>query len=445
VPYSAFNAKDKSYRAFGGPDLSAPDSARVRRMSALGRGAVPFETFLPADPVVEPTVVEPVVESVIEPTVTPVVAPDAGTTVEPTQNAMSQINSFLENNMDKILPVLGIIESIATKGGSPGTAAKESLQAYNAGRVGNVVLDQQKEELKKAALARQVTEKQIQNDKDFFKTRDLYMKDLGMTPEEASIKAYSDIYGPDAAKFSYEQENRVLGTGRPQKWQSQVQDYQAVQAGTMSQDEYDNKWYRGQTYQYTPDAIKGAAGKAGAVAGASEGARTAAERGMGINLNPTQVTGLSGTENSLVELNNLKSKFKPEWATVFVGQPISTVLSRFQKDRADFETTKQRFFNELLKARSGGAVTPNEYQRMRKELGDLSVTADVYITRLNNNMAALRQSGKTFLSSLQKSNYDVSGWQGTFDSGDQFVVGKLYKDASGNTARYMGDGKWESQ
>jgi hypothetical protein len=195
-----------------------------------------------------------------------------------------------------------------------------------------------------------------------------------------------------------------------------------------------------------PGKVETASQTATAQAAGSE----AGKKQGGIILPPSELETAASMQNSIASLSQLKGKFNEDWAIPFLGQPISSIFSKFNDKRADFEVTKQRFENELLKARSGAAVTPAEYTRLLKETGDLSVTPSVWQARLQNNIEYLNRALEQKKNTLRKSGYDVSGFEATpapaasvAPGADKFVVGKIYPDPDGNKAKYMGNGEWQ--
>jgi hypothetical protein len=125
-----------------------------------------------------------------------------------------------------------------------------------------------------------------------------------------------------------------------------------------------------------------------------------------------QTEGLDSLTNSINILDQLQEKFQTKWAIPFGGEIINKVIAKLgDEERSDFETVKNNFFNELLKARSGGAVTPQEYDRLVSEIGNLNQSPKSFLAKVRSAQNLLISRYNNKLKSLGKSNVETFGWK----------------------------------
>lgn len=256
------------------------------------------------------------------------------------------------------LPILAVLETIASQGRSPGTVAlAQQDRLYNARRQ----FEQDQQTAKEKALAQKVQAGQLD---------EITRKSESAAQQEARMKAYREKLGLPGVNADQEAE-AYLRENDPKGYL----DYKEAQKRANKPD-----WWQQQ--EYLQNKTK--------------------------RLSPTEIEGLSGARSSLSVLEKAAEKFNPNWAKPWVGQTLQNIMAKSDKDRAAFESTIKNFSNELLKARSGAAVTEPEYNRFLAEIGDLNQTADSWYAKVNEMHALLTSRYNQKLEDYGTANLDVS-------------------------------------
>jgi hypothetical protein len=87
----------------------------------------------------------------------------------------------------------------------------------------------------------------------------------------------------------------------------------------------------------------------------------------------------------------------------------------------------QSYFNQLAKLRSGGAVTPQEEERLKKELMDKTLSPEQFKARISIQRETLREKLEMRKSMLSRQQQGSAGASGSFDdeaSEYDYVPGK---------------------
>lgn len=126
---------------------------------------------------------------------------------------------------------------------------------------------------------------------------------------------------------------------------------------------------------------------------ALKGKVLAAAQEAGIRpLRKKQLEDLAGIE----QLDSQAQAIAEQFTGAGVG-PIDARLPTFRAKTAAFEATAQGLFNEIAKLRSGGAVTPQEYERLRAELPTLTDREPVFKAKLERLRGLLATKKKAII------------------------------------------------
>jgi hypothetical protein len=126
-----------------------------------------------------------------------------------------------------------------------------------------------------------------------------------------------------------------------------------------------------------------------------------------------QIDAVTAFDNGLVQLETVSNLMDKK----FVGQIDGRVGSVKQKfgmlgdQEAMFRSAIATFENELLKLRSGAAVTESEYERFRKEVANTNVPVDQFVATLKANVTALKNKKSVYLTNLKKAGVDIAGFE----------------------------------
>ena len=133
----------------------------------------------------------------------------------------------------------------------------------------------------------------------------------------------------------------------------------------------------------------------------------------GDKLSPKEREGLIGARQAVEKLNVVRDMFKPEFVGPLKGRVsnVKDMLGVLGPSEAVFRSQFQEFKNELIKARSGGAVTPQEADRLEKEISNFNVSPDVYLARLERAINSIKRSSNVQLRSLTDQGFNTQGFQ----------------------------------
>ena len=122
-----------------------------------------------------------------------------------------------------------------------------------------------------------------------------------------------------------------------------------------------------------------------------------------------EVDKLSGLESTLTQLREAGRLHKPEFTGFFQG-PAGAKREKYDIARRPGETAFARSSpgsNTLLKARSGGAITPQEYERLRNELPTPNDPPGVFTDKLKGALASMDEIIENKRRSLGETGYRV--------------------------------------
>lgn len=330
-----------------------------------------------------------------------------------------------------LLPLMGLAEVIGTKGNSKGEFAlglannfQNKAKEYDQKALS---WDEMQQKNREKALERQLLGKREEyekEDRDWTREqrqgqRDAILKDKEYQSKLAEIdqEQLSDVeknnkayqlglqYGKVNPKFMQEKTGKDL-TGLPDE-------ILAMPEGKEKQAAY-QKWYM-QTYpkdyyemiNKPKSTLADDIAKAIAITKATENVK----REIGAPLKQEQIDNLNNLRSSVNDVKNIANVLNPKWASPFMGQKIQDVMSKFDKERAAFQTAQSQFTNTLLKLRSGAAVTPQEFERLLKEVGDLNASPEAYYSKLNKMSEILSDKYNNAIESYQNSNVDIGDWK----------------------------------
>lgn len=132
---------------------------------------------------------------------------------------------------------------------------------------------------------------------------------------------------------------------------------------------------------------------------------------MGLKrLSQQDETALEGLLNSDSELNVAIDLFDEKFVGPLAGRAgnITEWLGTIGEDESVFRSTVQRFQNELLKARSGAAVSEQEFERLKRETLDFSLNPKTYMAKLKSNRDFIRRKYNRMLQNKRRANKDVT-------------------------------------
>ncbi|RKX66083.1 MAG: hypothetical protein DRP42_03790 [Tenericutes bacterium] len=124
-----------------------------------------------------------------------------------------------------------------------------------------------------------------------------------------------------------------------------------------------------------------------------------------------QLETVSDIDSSLDQLSQIKSLFKPAFVGPWMGR-VSGLMDKvgiLEPDEAVFRSAFQEFKNVLIKVRSGGAVTPQEAERLEAEVSNFNVTPEVYQARLARVYKTIISKRNRYIGTLGNSNIIIEG------------------------------------
>lgn len=194
--------------------------------------------------------------------------------------------------------------------------------------------------------------------------------------------------------------------------------------------------------------------------GATQRQRANAYEQRTFALKPKQIDDLTNFDNSINALSAINNLFDEKYVGFAKGRvgSFKQFLGKLGQDESLFRSAIAEYDNELLKLRSGAAVTENEYKRFKNEVANVNTSPEQFISVLGRQAKYLQNKKSTMIKNLQKAGYEVGEFAAdvtpieTYDDQQQqsqkqpdssgFIPGEQYTDAQGNTATYLGNGKW---
>jgi hypothetical protein len=127
---------------------------------------------------------------------------------------------------------------------------------------------------------------------------------------------------------------------------------------------------------------------------------------------------LNEIDLSIIDLEGIGNLFDKD----FVGQvsgrvgSMKNLLGLLGSDEKTFRSKYEGFKNNLLKIRSGAAVTNNELTRIVKELPSLTDSPKQFVAAFNKQLTALKNAKWSYLNSLAKGGMDLEGWEADYEA-----------------------------
>lgn len=107
-----------------------------------------------------------------------------------------------------------------------------------------------------------------------------------------------------------------------------------------------------------------------------------------------QAENLADSRALVAQLDEAEKIFDPKYVGPVQGRwgAIKSMTTGTPERETELRTLVQSFKNQLLKARSGAAVTPQEYERISAELPGINDPDDVFLTKLRTARRLLKES-----------------------------------------------------
>lgn len=151
------------------------------------------------------------------------------------------------------------------------------------------------------------------------------------------------------------------------------------------------------------------------------------------------ITSHSLLLNSVSEIEGVISKNAnwSDWVGPVAGRvaDLQSAANQLPAEQERFRATVAEIRNKFLNVLSGAAISPAEAERLMEQL---PTTTDSP-TAFQEKVKKTKENLEFILREYQKAR-KLGG-----EGGDQFDVGEVYIDASGNRAKYLGNGNWEDQ
>ena len=131
-------------------------------------------------------------------------------------------------------------------------------------------------------------------------------------------------------------------------------------------------------------------------------------------MKPAQIDALTGMDKMLIDLNNIYNSYDQKYVGPLRGRVggAAEKLGWLKGDEKTFRSALAGFKNDLLKIRSGAAVTDNELKRISQELPDSVDSPKQFKAAFDRAVTQFRNAKNNYIMGLQKSGYDVQGWAG---------------------------------
>ena len=122
---------------------------------------------------------------------------------------------------------------------------------------------------------------------------------------------------------------------------------------------------------------------------------------------------LEGLYGGIAELEIAQKQFDEDFVGPLQGRAgtIAQKIGTIGEAPAVFRETIQRFMNELIKARSGAAVSDQEFERIKTETFDFSLNENAYKAKMKSNMDFLKRKIDRLLDSQKNANIDTAGYK----------------------------------
>jgi hypothetical protein len=145
-----------------------------------------------------------------------------------------------------------------------------------------------------------------------------------------------------------------------------------------------------------------------------------------IMLKPPQVELITNYDNSLNAIDVINNMFDEKYIGVAKGRvgSVKQYLGLLGKEESIFRTAISEYQNELLKLRSGAAVTVPEYERFKKEVADVNSSPDQFKTVLARQRKYLENKKITTLKNWQKVGYNLGELEYGIGDIDTYEGGK---------------------
>jgi len=360
---------------------------------------------------------------------------DQPPTPEQKESLKSKLGSMLEgeNYINYTLPILGIVEAIATQGKSPGTTALAMQSKAREAQEHGLTMEEKRAEM--AANKDKRRSESLARKNEEMMRNELSALPWDTDPEEAEKKAEKIVikYGEAKdimtnARFKDRSKSGGLFAG----WKAKVEERDKINSGinpyngdkpieneaelNSAKDEWERTWATSTALGITPKYIKGAAEKAKTVqlaqipgkvkeAGASAEARNLAPEKLSIGA----LGDLTTSQGIYANLENAKEKFKNEFATPFAGKIMKLAyLRRTNPEFASFISSLGLAMNEYRRQNFGTAQTNSEIQNFLDIIStDTDITPEAFQSQLGTVMSAMQRDYGYKTQNFESSKYVV--------------------------------------
>src|SRR3990167_6531 len=140
------------------------------------------------------------------------------------------------------------------------------------------------------------------------------------------------------------------------------------------------------------------------------------ERTQLIRATPKQLDDINDLLSSSQSFADIETYYKPEFvgvATGRIGALRELTGIKANPEEVKFRAAVANYKNVLLKLRSGGAVTPQEYQRFLQEAPNVNMPPEVFKARFDLAMERQKTGLKKYFEIMELANIDVSKFKPT--------------------------------
>ncbi len=277
----------------------------------------------------------------------------------------------------------GVIETLATKGRSPGTGAAKFAQAFQQGRQISAAQEDRNRQAAREAKADA-------------------MRERAYGIQERRAEAQEGALDLNKLKFEWEKANPGLS----------FEDKMA-QALTIASE-------KARIGAETKEGLakrKEERQKKEKIEAEDRAVKREEKRKQNKPVPPADARNITDMDSALFKLQEIEEAYNPDYVGLAAGRIggfSETTGIGIDETQALFRSAVAELGNELLKLRSGGAVTPSEYGRLQKEIPQVNLPPKVFMTRLNRMVKTLQTKRQILLDNLDKAGHNV----------DRFKIGE---------------------
>ncbi|MBN1294359.1 MAG: hypothetical protein JXB48_21160 [Candidatus Latescibacteria bacterium] len=229
--------------------------------------------------------------------------------------------------------------------------------------------------------------------------------------------------------------------------------YRHSETGMSGEEEYRK---RSKMATLTPDVVSAEASRAATVSAASA---RAAQEAKTLGLKPPEQKDdqfLMSTRSAYDDIAYARQKFKPEFATPYIGKLIKiSRLKQLNPEFADFVSSIEKGISTYRRENFGTAQTGSELQNIKDIVDkDLSVKPEVFLAQIDKFLSTAKRDYNDRIKYMRGQNrlipegYEEIGIKGGIADSvnkDQFgfTVGeKKFSKKYGRELEYMGNNQW---